>query len=176
MPEPCIGPHEVPFFYAALQDKENPWSFGPTAEPYGHRSLRQLKSELTDRLCGTPNRGGDRRLYVALYAAILGGDPNIHISHKQWERGVPKLLQMFDWGNGSHVRTESGSRATMAMEPRGRKRDPKVHAASNFMRDDRVLRLAVNGPDSVPNRIDLRLRCGFQPVFRSHSSLPEALG
>jgi hypothetical protein len=175
-PASCIGPHEVPYFYANSSNKENPWSFGPSAEPYGPRTLAQLKRELTQRLCGTATHGGDMRLYVALRAVVFGySNPNVRITHKQWERGVPELLAMFSWDYGTSVHRQSGERASMSMEPKRPHGDPTVHAAESKLRSNRILKLGVNGPNSVFNRIDLRLRCGFQPVLSSRSSLPAAL-
>jgi hypothetical protein len=180
VPEPvsCISPKEKPYYYAGLRGKEHGWSFGPTAEPWGPRTLAGLKRELTERLCGTATHGGDQRLFVTLRAVVFGyHDPNFRISHEEWERGVPELLSMFDWGYGTHVKShQSGVRPTMSMEPHGgTAHNPTVHAAESHMDNDRVLKLAVNGPNGVFNMIDLRLKCGFQPLFDSRRSLPAAL-
>lgn len=163
----CIEAKEVPHFYANAKKKERPFSFGPKASG---RSTHAANAELKYRLCGRGKRGGDRRLYAALRSAVDGSNPNRSISHKRWEDGVEKFMDGLQWHRARIVTLSYWDRQSLYMKPHGH-RDPLVGSSSVSTTDDKFLVIPVDGG----GKLVLRLKCGFQPVFRSRSQLPKGL-
>jgi hypothetical protein len=170
----CVGPRTVPYSYAAAPGVVEPLAFGPPVEPAGALSPAAINGVLIQRLCGGPERPGgpvrppDRRLFAAIDAAVNGTDPNRSLTRAQWAAGVDAFISR----DGRFVdaavetRTFRAGTGTFGMRPRAGA-DPLV-IRTRLAHDDtnRYLVLPVRAHDGRLVTVTLRLRCGFQPVFR----------
>jgi len=169
----CVTARTVPQSYAEAAGVESPMAFGPPVEPAGPLSAAEINGELIHRLCGgvsTPGgryHGPDRRLYVAIDAAVNGRDPNRSISRAEWAAGVDRFITRdAQWLRAKVVtrRTPRGTQ-TFGMRPRPGA-DPLVvrtRLATTTSGRFLVLPVRTAGGSVVP--VTLRLLCGFQPVF-----------
>ena len=170
----CVGPRTVPYSYASAPGVVEPLAFGPPAEPSGPLSAAAVNGVLIQRLCGGPEtvggpvRAPDRRLFAAIDAAVNGTDPNRSLSQAQWASGVDELITADGQFVDAQVetRTYRAGTPTFGMRPRTGA-DPLV-IRTRLAHDDtnRYLLLPVRARDGRSVTLTLRLRCGFQPVFR----------
>jgi hypothetical protein len=170
----CVGPHTVPYAYAAAPGVVEPLAFGPPVEPSGALSPAAVNGVLIQRLCGGPESPGgpvrapDRRLFAAIDAAVNGTDPNRPLTRAQWASGVDELISRDGRFVDARVETRTfrAGTATFGMRPRAGS-DPLV-IRTRLAHDDtnRYLLLPVRARDGGVVTLTLRLRCGFQPVFQ----------
>lgn len=161
---PCVDPTEVPHFFAGDPGKEHQSSFGPPASPAAESTHQQANAELIDRLCGNAQRGGDRRLLAALVATVDKTDPNVILTHNEWEKMAEEFVgKRAQWDKARLDTLAGGDYLSEFMQLRDGA-DPLVGSASTSYGPDVVLVLPVRLVDSRKTvDLKLRLRCGFQP-------------
>lgn len=174
VPSTCVPAGRRPQSYAGEPGLEHPQAFGPPVEAAGSPSVAEVNGELWRRLCGgAPSPGGrvhgpDRRLYVALDAAVNGRDPNRVVSRAQWAAGVDRFIArdaLWDRARVVTMTVDPGT-ATYAMQVRPGNADPLVlRTRLRSGNTSRYLVLPVRAADGSVATLRLRLACGFQPVF-----------
>jgi hypothetical protein len=169
----CVTARTVPQSYAGERGVQQPLAFGPPVEPAGPLTVAEINGELIHRLCGGvgtpggPYHGPDRRLYVALDAAVNGRDPNRRISRAEWSAGVDRLITRDGlWPQARVVtRVVPAGTATFGMRVRPGA-DPLVLRTRLAARQtSRFLVLPVRSSNGRTVTLTLRLQCGFQPVW-----------
>jgi hypothetical protein len=170
---PCVTAGTVPQSYADDPGVREPMAFGPPVEPNGPLSTAEVNGELWHRLCGgigTPGglfHGPDRRLYVAIDAAVNGRDPNRVISHAEWAAGVARFISHDALWEQAKVVTKTVPRGTrtFGMQVRPNADPLVVRTALAAGHTSRYLVLPVRSTSGFIVAVTLRLPCGFQPIF-----------
>lgn len=191
-PLPCINGMPAHFYAnTAKEHKEGPRSFGPPATMRGSQpglyqpimtapNHGQVVMELEKRLCGHADiaytHGGDKALYLALLSMADGGDPNRHLSQKEWGDGLEYLVrQGFQHHKARIEYRPTGSGYTLLMEPTTNGSTPEVRAMKTDDAGGWYYIVPVVRPDGSTITLELRLDCGFQPHVNNATQLPVSL-
>lgn len=169
----CVTERTVPRSYAGAPGVEQRLAFGPPVEPTRPLGVAEVNGVLIQRLCGgaaTPGghyQGPDRRLYVAIDAAVNGRDPNRPITRSAWRTGVDRFVVHDALWSQAKVVTARAPRGTVTFGMRPRPdADPLVLrtrlAAASV---SRYLVLPVRNAGGLVVTVTLRLACGFQPTL-----------
>jgi hypothetical protein len=169
----CVAARTVPQSYATAPGVRQPLAFGPPVEPAGPLTAAEVNGQLWLRLCGGiaapggPAHPPDRRLYVAIDAAVNGGDPNRPISQSEWAAGVERFIThdaIWDRARVVAANVPAGT-ATFGMRVR-RGADPLVvRTRLTTGNTSRYLVLPVRSRTGLIVVVTLRLPCGFQPIL-----------
>jgi hypothetical protein len=168
----CVSGHTAPQSYAGQPGVQR-LAFGPPVEPTGPLTVAEINGELWHRLCGgigTPggrSHGPDRRLYVAIDAAVNGRDPNRAVSRSAWAAGVDRFIAHDALWDRARVVTLTARSGTTTFGMRVRPGGDPLVLRTNLAEPatGRYLALPVRSAGGPIVTVILRLPCGFQPVF-----------
>jgi hypothetical protein len=178
----CVTARTVPESYATSPDARQRGAFGPPAVPTGGTGARgslgplglaKVNGELWHRLCGGVGAAGgrphapDRRLYVAIDAAVNRRDPNRIISRAEWAAGVVRFIAHDALWDRARLVTRTAPRGTATFAMRVRPGADPLVLRTRLVAPNRsiYLLLPVRSASGWIVPITLRLSCGFQPTF-----------
>jgi hypothetical protein len=172
----CITPRTVPESYATASGVRQRRAFGPPVEPTGApgpTAVAEVNGELWHRLCGGVGPAGgrrhgpDRRLYVAIDAAVNRRDPNRVISRAEWAAGVTGFIARDALWDRARLVVRTAPRGTVTFAMRVRPGADPLVVRTRLAAPNRssYLLLPVRSARGPIVPVMLRLSCGFQPTF-----------
>lgn len=172
------GDLKVPAHYYTYEShKESSHAFGPAV------SASNATDELRNRLCGfiAPDGsivGGDWALLRALQGMVDGTDPNRPLTPREWQEEVRDFSNRITWNlyRVEHQNARHGSQFTLYMTGTPG-HQPTVHSYwKDHQKASDYLLITVHSKDGKSGkRLELRLNCGFQPVYYRSYEAPKAL-